>query len=339
MSLLGIDVGTSGCKATALSAEGATLATAYREYDVVRPQPGWAELDSRAVWGKIQDVIAEVAAQTRHDPIVSLCVSSMGEAMTPVSAAREILGNCIMGFDARGAETVARLEQMDPIELYEITGNVPAGLFAGPKLVWQRDNRPDLFARTDKFLGWAGLVIYMLGCDPVIDYSLANRTLLFDLRAATWSQTLLDWVGLPAEKLPTPVPSGSVVGEVSDAVAARLGLPRGVKVVAGAHDQCASAVGAGVTRAGDGGLRPGDVHPHHANLRPHPARRKDGVDQAEHRAPRAAGAVRELLLQPDRRRAAQVVPRHLRAAGEGGGAGARRGRVRPAARRDAPGAD
>lgn len=250
MSLLGIDVGTSGCKATAVSAEGATLATAYREYDVIRPQPGWAELDSRAVWGMIEDVIAEVAAQTRRDPIAALCVSSMGEAMTPVSAAREILGNCILGFDARGAETVSRLATMDPVRLYEITGNMAGTLFGGPKLVWLRDNRPDLFARTAKFLGWQGLVAYMLGCEPIIDYSLANRTLFFDLRAEMWSQEVLDLVGMAADKLPTPVPSGAVVGAVSDRVAGRLGLPRGVKVVAGAHDQCAGALGAGVTRAG-----------------------------------------------------------------------------------------
>lgn len=250
MSLLGIDIGTSGCKATALSMEGATLATAYREYDVIRPRSGWAELDSRAVWGSVQAVIAEAAAQTRHDPIAALCVSSMGEAMTPVSAERGILGNCILGFDARGAETVARLETMDPFEFFAISGNVAGSIYAAPKLIWLRDNEPALFERTYKFLDWQGLVAYLLGCDPIIDYSLANRTLLFDLRAEAWSNQLLDLVGMPAAKLPTPVRSGVLLGTVARSVAEQLGLPPGVRVVAGVHDQCASALGAGVTRAG-----------------------------------------------------------------------------------------
>jgi xylulokinase len=250
MSLLGIDVGTSGCKATALSAEGKILATAYREYDVLRPRPGRAELDSREVWGKVQDVIAEVAAHTRHDPIAALCVSSMGEAMTPVSAEREILGNCLMGFDARGAEAVARLSTMDPIRFFEISGNVASNIYGGPKLAWLRDNHPRLFARAHKFLGWQGLVVHLLGCDAVMDYSLANRTLFLDLQAETWSAEVLDLVGIPAEKLPRLVPTGTVAGTVADAMADRLGLPRGVKVVVGAHDQCVNAVGAGVTRPG-----------------------------------------------------------------------------------------
>src|SRR5947209_5782046 len=119
MSLLGIDVGTTGCKAMALSADGVILGIAQREYDVIRPQPGWAELDSQAVWTCIQSAIREVAIKAAHDPVVSICVSSMGEAMTPVSRDRQILGNCLLGFDERGVETQARLAALDPITFFE----------------------------------------------------------------------------------------------------------------------------------------------------------------------------------------------------------------------------
>jgi xylulokinase len=250
MSLLGIDVGTTGCKVIALSTEGVIRASAQREYDVIRPQPGWAELDSRAVWGLIREAIREVTAQIPGDPVAAICVSSMGEAMTPVSADRQILGNCLLGFDARGAETMERLAAVDPVVFYERTGNVVGGVFGGPKLIWQRDNWPALFESTYKFLGWASLVAYLLGAEPVMDYSLANRTLFFDLRAEAWSQETLDLVGMPRDKLPGTVQAGTVTGEVSPVVAEELGLPPGVKIVIGAHDQCATAVGAGVTRAG-----------------------------------------------------------------------------------------
>ena len=114
MSFLGIDVGTTGCKAMVLSADAEVLALAQREYDPIRPRPGWAELDSSAVWRLIQDSIREVAAKTPRDPIAALSVSSMGEAMTPVSRDRTILGNCLLGFDSRGAETTREISGARP---------------------------------------------------------------------------------------------------------------------------------------------------------------------------------------------------------------------------------
>ena len=144
------------------------------------------------------NVIQEVTTQIKDDPVVALSMSSMGEALTPVSHDREILGNCILGFDPRGVETVAALESMDPVRFFEISGNVPGAIYAGPKLIWLRDNRPDLFERAYKFLGWQGLVVYLLGCDPVIDRSLANRTLFLDLRviARDMSYSKLEGQGL-----------------------------------------------------------------------------------------------------------------------------------------------
>jgi len=251
MSLLGIDVGTTGCKIIALSVDGAVLATAHREYDVLRPQPGWAELDSQQVWQHIQNAISEVTAQTADDPVVALCVSSMGESMTPVSESRRILGNCLLGFDSRGAETMQRLAELDPVRFFERSGNLAVGgLYGGPKLIWLRDNRPELFDETYKFLCWADLVAYLLGGDPITDFSLANRTLFFDLRGQTWSDHTLDYVGMPRDKLPDVVQAGTLVGTVSKSMAKKLGLKRDVKILIGAHDQCATAVGAGVIRAG-----------------------------------------------------------------------------------------
>jgi xylulokinase len=89
-----------------------------------------------------------------------------------------------------------------------------------------------------------------LGGEPVIDRSLANRTLLFDLEACDWSETLLTWAGLDRGKLPAVVPTGTVVGRIAPHVAREVGLPGDVAIVAGAHDQCANAVGCGVVEPG-----------------------------------------------------------------------------------------
>ncbi|MHB8628777.1 MAG: FGGY-family carbohydrate kinase [Aggregatilineales bacterium] len=250
MCLLGIDIGTTGCKAMALSINGSILATAHREYDVVRPQTGWAELNSQWVWEKIQELIAEVAAQTTHDPIESICVSSMGEAMTPVSRNREILSNCLLGFDMRGAETTAKLAELDPVMFFERSGNVVSTIYGGQKLIWLRDHRRELFDKTFKWLFWADLVAYLLGGDSVTDYSLANRSLFFDLQRQDWSPETLAYVGMPVEKLPGLVQAGTAVGTVSAHIAERLGLRPGIQIVIGAHDQCVNAVGAGALRPG-----------------------------------------------------------------------------------------
>lgn len=248
MSLLGIDVGTTGCKVMVISADGKVLSFTHREYDVLHPQLGWAELDSQAVWTSIKGAIKEAVHATRADPVVSLSVSSMGEAMTPVSKDSRILGNCLLGFDTRGAETIQHLASVDATTFFERSGNVPSIIYGGQKLVWLRDHRPALFADTYKFLNWADLVAFLLGGEPVTDYSLANRSLFLDLRAKQWSNDTLALVGMPIEKLPAVAQAGTVVGTVSASLAADLGLPAHVTIVIGAHDQCASALGAGVIR-------------------------------------------------------------------------------------------
>jgi xylulokinase len=125
MSLLGIDVGTSGCKTVAFSEDGQALASAYREYATQRPEPGWAELDSREVWECVRKNIAEVAASVRNDPVGALCVSSMGEATTPVSLDRRVLGPCILSSDTRGSEYIRDLERsITQEEFYGVNPNV-----------------------------------------------------------------------------------------------------------------------------------------------------------------------------------------------------------------------
>lgn len=252
MSLLGIDVGTTGCKAVVFSEEGQMLASAYAEYDVQRPVVGWAQLDAAEVWERVKRTIAQVASATAPDPIKALAVSSLGEAMVPVTVDRQVLGPSIIGgFDQRGEEYLASLEaNLGDMHLYQINGNTLGNNYGLTKLMWIRDHQPKVYEQAQKFLLWGSFVPFMLGADPIVDYSLANRTLLFDLAHATWSPELLQVAGLDHTKLPETVPSGTAIGTVAPQVAQELGLPPGVAIVAGAHDQCANAVGCGVIGEG-----------------------------------------------------------------------------------------
>jgi len=252
MSLLGIDVGTTGCKAAAYSLDGKCLGQAYREYPTLRSQPGWAELDSRQVWQEVMAVISEAAQATSRDPISAIGISSMGEAMTPVSADRRILGNAILSSDLRGAQYVDALKAgLSEEALYHINPNVPGPNYSFPKLRWIRENAPDLWERTDRFLLWSDLVAFMLGCPPVTGFSLANRTMLFSVKDEDWSDQLLKSGGIPREKLPQVEREGTVIGTVADSLAREVGLPQNVSVVVGAHDQCCNALGAGAVNPCD----------------------------------------------------------------------------------------
>jgi xylulokinase len=251
MSLLGVDVGTTGCKATAFSADGRPLASAYREYPTLHPAPDRAELDSEAVWAAVRAVIAEAAAGASGDPVTALSVSSMGEAVLPVTRDRRIVGRSILSSDTRGGDLLGPLREAYSDEaFYRINPNILGPNYTLPKLLWHRAHEPALFEAADLFLLWGDAVGFMLGGEAAACHSLANRTLLFDLRRQDWSDDLLARTGIPRAKLGRCVAAGSVTGTVSPALASELGLRPGVRIVAGGHDQCCNALGAGICKAG-----------------------------------------------------------------------------------------
>jgi len=251
MSLLGIDIGTSGCKAALFSEDGRMLKLAYEEYDYQCPRPGWAELDSLKTWRLIKRTIGQAVARAQADPVKAVCVSSLGESVVPVTANREIIGPALLNFDVRGEEYLDELHGLIQAEqLYRINGNTLGNQFTLTKLKWLKQHQPDLYRQTQIFLPWSGFVAFMLGAEARADYSLANRTLLFDLERKDWSEELLELAQLDRKKLPGAIPSGVVIGAVAGGIAAELGLPAGIPIVSGGHDQCCNGVGCGVLAPG-----------------------------------------------------------------------------------------
>jgi len=163
MSLLGIDIGTTGCKSVAYSLNGDELASSYREYDFISNHEGYAELDSYEVWVNVRETIKEVARQVKDDPIRALSVSSMGEAMVPVTRDRKILGNSILGNDLRGGEFLkVMLDRINPREVFQINGNIPDESYSFTKLAWIKKYAPDLYKKTVYFLPWADFTCFMV---------------------------------------------------------------------------------------------------------------------------------------------------------------------------------
>ena len=249
MSLMGLDVGTTGCKAVAFDHDGKILASAYREYPLLSPETGWFELDSNRVWEDIAKCIREVAAQTQADPITTLCVSCQGEAVTPIDEDGNILDNAMVSFDARTAPQVSWWEEnVGREKIFQTTGQPLASLFTALKLMWVRDNKPEVFKKAKYFLGYEEFVYYRCGLDPVTDYSLAGRTMLFDVPKMKWSREQMDHLGVSEDQFAVAKPSGTAIGTIGDAAAERLGLPKGVVAVTGGHDQPCQILGSGVIK-------------------------------------------------------------------------------------------
>lgn len=256
---LGVDIGTSGCKAAAFDDDGKLAASAYLEYNVRSPKPGWAELDSEEVIGACMTVIARCVAELPSPP-VGLAVSSQGEAFTPVDAAGRPLGPAMVSSDNRAAQYVRDWPAVFGAErLYQITGHTAHSLFSLFKLLWLRDHQPDVWKSAPWFLCFEDLLLQRLGVEPAMGWPLAGRTMLFDVRRHTWSREILDAIGLDERRLARPLPSGSVAGVIPPEIARPLGLSDGTIAVTGGHDQACGALGAGITRGGTAAYATGTV--------------------------------------------------------------------------------
>ncbi len=260
MNYLGIDIGTSGCKAGIFDGVGNQIALAKRSYDVVFSDDGGAELDSDEVIKKCFEAIKECTAQAPSGSVKALSISSQGEAFTAIGPENETLCNAMVSSDSRSTPYIHNLvEAIGEEELYNITGHTAYPIFTVFKLLWLKENRPEVWEKARYFLCFEDLMVLRLGAEPAISWSLAGRTMLFDVRNHKWSDEILSRVGLPVSKLAKPVHSGSVIGSVNRPLAYELGLPAETKIVAGGHDQTCSALGAGVTDEGVAMLATGTV--------------------------------------------------------------------------------
>jgi xylulokinase len=250
MSLMGIDVGTTGCKAVIFDESGRQLAAAYREYPLLSPHPGWCEIDSRRVLDLTREAVREACTKT-NDPVKALAVSSQGEAITPIDSEGNILANSIVSSCPRTADLVPVWEErFGKKYLFEKTGIPVASCFTPLRLEWIKENDPESFERAHKFLFFEDLVFWGMGLEPTSDSSEVSRSMCLDLRTGEYLTEIFDSIGVDIDRLPKVLPSGSVVGKISEKAGKEWGLPVGTVAVTGGHDQPAAALGVGVIEEG-----------------------------------------------------------------------------------------
>ncbi|MCS6938940.1 MAG: FGGY-family carbohydrate kinase [Roseiflexaceae bacterium] len=251
--LLGIDIGTTNIKALVFDARGVNLSAASIATPTERPQPGWAEHDPQALWESVVSVIRRALAPV-DDPrrVRGLAVASVGEAGVLINPRGEAVTPIIAWYDRRTAPYVQRWNaQDDPLETFRLTGMLPVPIYGIFKLQWLRDHAPEGYAAATTWLHVADYIAFRLCGARTTDYSLASRSMLFDLRARRWSNVLIDRAGLRGDLLPEPVASGTRIGVVTSEAAAETGLAPGTVVGTGGHDHVCGALAADVRRVGD----------------------------------------------------------------------------------------
>jgi xylulokinase len=248
--LIGLDIGTSGCKAIVFSTDGAPLSSASREYPIDIPRPTWAEQNAELVWSRAREVLHEATAGAGPgEPIAAIGLSVQGEATIPVDARGQAMRPAILGMDYRTGEQNRWLaENMGAEYLFERTGMPLHTVNTLPKLLWLKEHAPDVWSRADRFMLYEDFLINKMTGTAAISRCLASRTQAYDLLDDRWSPHILAAIGLDPGRLAAVYPSGTAVGRMHAALAGKLGLAEPPLVVTGGHDQACGALGAGLTR-------------------------------------------------------------------------------------------
>lgn len=253
---LGVDIGTYETKGVLVDESGAIVASAARGHKMLVPQPGWAEHRAdEDWWGDFVFVTKTLLAESGIDPatISAIGCSAIGPCVLPVDAQGEPLCNAILyGVDTRAAREIDTLtRRIGADTILERCGNALTSQSTGPKMLWLKNNRPEIYAETAKFLNSTSYVNFKLTGRYAIDhYSAANSSPLYDVTRQDWVFDMADDIARP-DQLPELLWTSDIVGEVTQTAAAETGLAAGTPVTAGTIDAAAEALSVGVLSPGD----------------------------------------------------------------------------------------
>jgi xylulokinase len=255
-TLLGIDLGTTGVKAALFAKDGRVLADAFFEYPLCHPHPGWAEQNPADWWQATTEAIrlclskgAEQGAQPSD--VHGIGLSGQMHGVVLLDEQHQVLRPCIIWADQRSeAQCQWMTERVGARQLIEYVSNSALTGFTAPKLLWVRDNEPDIFARARTLLLPKDYIRYRLTGEIAMEISDAAGTCLLDVKHGVWSQEVLKAIELDPSLLPPIVAADAVTGHITPEVAALTGLVAGTPVAGGGADNACGAVGNGVVSAG-----------------------------------------------------------------------------------------
>lgn len=251
--LLGLDIGTSGAKALICDDKGTVLASALAEYPLFSPRPLWSEQNPADWWQGAKSALVDAVRQAGIDArqIAGVGLTGQMHGAVFLDAAGEVIRPALLWNDQRTADECAEITaRVGAARLIEIAGNPALTGFQAPKILWLRNHEPEHYARLAQVLLPKDYIRLKLSGISATDVSDAAGTLLLDLPTRDYSDEILHALEIPRAWLPTVYEGPQVTGTLLPAVAAELGLPAGLPIIAGGGDNAAAAVGTGVVRAG-----------------------------------------------------------------------------------------
>ena len=251
MLFIGIDLGTSSTKLLLSDGKGNILNTVSKDYPLIFPHPGWSEQDPELWWKACTDGIPELLKGYDASQVAGIGSGGQMHGLVALDSEDNVIRPAILWNDGRTAEEVEYLNnKIGKEKLSSLTANIAFAGFTAPKILWMKKNEPEKFKRIAKIMLPKDYINYRLTGVHCCDYSDASGMLLLDVKNKVWSREMLDISSVSESQMPKLFESYEVVGTLTEKSASILGLPTSVKVVAGAGDNAAAAVGTGTVGEG-----------------------------------------------------------------------------------------
>lgn len=244
--MLGVDIGTSGCKTVVLDQNGTVISNSFKRYETYYPKAGWAEQNPEDWYEAFKHTINCIFAKTKLQKrdIVSIGIDGMMSSPIFLGEKGKVLRSTIIWMDQRSVAQVKWLKQNLKNHLVLNGPLTPTGLLS--KILWVKENQPGIWKETRKILLPKDYIRFKLSKSLVTDWSDASATQLFNVENLSWSDEVCEVAGINKSKLPEAVSSTEVVGRVTKKTAMEIGLPEGIPLVAGCSDAAADNLTAGV---------------------------------------------------------------------------------------------
>ena len=250
MLYIGVDLGTSAVKLLLMNEAGHIEKIVSREYPLSFPHSGWSEQNPYDWYDKTLDGLKELLSECDKSQIDGISFGGQMHGLVTLDAQDEVVRPAILWNDGRTTEETAYLnEQIGRERLTGYTANIAFAGFTAPKILWMQKNEPDLWAKVKKIMLPKDYLAYRLSGTFCTDYSDASGMLLMDVKNKCWSKEMMEICHVSREQLPDLYESFEVVGTLKKEIASELGVPETVKVIAGAGDNAAAAVGTGTVGA------------------------------------------------------------------------------------------
>jgi len=261
MHLIGIDIGTTGLKVILYDLTGKIIRECYEEYPVSTPHSGWVELSPKRVWQVFKKNLHK-AVHKFPETEYAMSFSVLGDSVIPLNKDGEVIYPAILSSDIRSVNYVKKIDDyFGSRKVFNFSGRWPHTMCPLTKIMWLRDNIPDIYQNTSKFLDYLSWINYKLGLPMVTDYSSASASLYLDINQKDYANDVLKWADISKNQLPEIKQSGTFLGILSHRRAEQLGFQKDakVKISLGAMDQQCNALGTGTVNPGKASCSTGTV--------------------------------------------------------------------------------